>query len=117
MRLSGRIMSRMLLPRMDSVSIATGLRPRTVILTCFKCMFMLTSQPARRAQGDSEMKGKQGRDTADYPATRCPRSNFDQPRIVPCTAVPFFSSTVTVSFDSFIKNLRGASRWRLESGT
>lgn len=28
------------------------------------------------------------------------------PEIVPLTTVPFFSSTVTVSFDSFIKNLQ-----------
>ena len=28
------------------------------------------------------------------------------PRMVPCTTVPFFSSMVTVSFDSFIRNLQ-----------
>ena len=45
--------------------------PLSVILTCFKCVFMVTSTPA----------------------------------IVPWQTVPFLSSMVTVSLDSFIRNL------------
>jgi len=56
-------------PRIDSVSRLTGLRPLSVILTCFKCVFIETSTPAT----------------------------------VPLTIVPFLSSMVTVSLESFMR--------------
>lgn len=76
----------MLLPRILKLSKSTGFFPFTVILTVFKCVFMLMSTPGQIVR------------------KRCGQHI---PVIVPCTMVPFFSSIVTVSFVSFIKNLVG----------
>lgn len=39
------------------------------------------------------------------------------PKMVPCTTVPFLSSTVTVSLDNFIKNLQTRGTQNEDSGT
>jgi hypothetical protein len=72
----------MLLPRTLIESNETGFRPLIVIFTAFKCVFMAISTP-------------------DFHSTY--QTNL--PVIVPTMIVPFFNSIVTLSVESFIKNL------------
>lgn len=78
----------MLLPLTLIESKETGFLPLIVILTAFKCVFMATSTPIRK-----------------------PSDAAHAPVMVPEMIVPFFNSMVTVSVESFIKNLRHDSMW------
>ena len=78
----------MLLPLTLIESKETGFLPLIVILTAFKCVFMATSTPIRK-----------------------PYDAAHAPVIVPEMIVPFFNSMVTVSVESFIKNLRYDPTW------
>lgn len=86
---------RMLLPLMLKDSKLTGSLFFTVILTGFKCVFMLMSTP--NASKTSDIRTTQKRKTC--------KIHLALPATVPWTTVPFFSSIVTVSLLSFIKNL------------
>lgn len=92
---------------MLSESRLTGFFPFTVILTDFKCVFILISTPAFII---AEITPTHiSKCTARRGGTSERIANADIhyiPVIVPCTIVPFLSSIVTVSLESFIKNLK-----------
>lgn len=82
----------MVLPRTESASSAMGSLPLNASLTPFKCVFMATSTPAGGEKGPVSPPGNQRPRHGRLPVT------------VPWTTEPFFSSIVTDSLLSFIKN-------------
>ena len=96
---------RTLFPRTDKVSKSTVFCPLMVILAFFKWVFIATSTPAQQKGASWEQKHARAAAEACTRRMQPKGQTINIPVIVPWIWVPFLSSMVIVSPDSFIKNL------------